>query len=180
MNSFADVPAMIAACGASRGKVYLVGAGPGDPELLTVKAIRAIRQATVLLVDDLVGEGVLRYARRSARIASDGPRIRAVLTIGTIGLTAAEIDAMPALELVCALGVGYENIDVEHARAGAQEREQVLRRVCVLRPGRHISVSACGRVDGGGDAPCAARRWSRRARCTCRCSLVSGARRPGA
>ncbi|CAG1018372.1 partial Uroporphyrinogen-III C-methyltransferase, partial [Burkholderiaceae bacterium] len=38
----------------STHKVQLVGAGPGDPELLTVKAIRAIRSATVLLVDDLV------------------------------------------------------------------------------------------------------------------------------
>ena len=55
-------------------RIHLVGAGPGDPELLTVKAIRAIRQATVLLVDDLVGTGVLRYARRSARIVEVGKR----------------------------------------------------------------------------------------------------------
>ena len=54
--------------------VHLVGAGPGDPELLTVKAVRAIRRATVLLVDDLVGDGVLRYARRSARIVHVGKR----------------------------------------------------------------------------------------------------------
>lgn len=54
--------------------VYLVGAGPGDPELLTIKAVRAIRRATVLLVDDLVGEGVLRYARKSARIVHVGKR----------------------------------------------------------------------------------------------------------
>ena len=54
--------------------VHLVGAGPGDPELLTLKAIRAIRAATVLLVDDLVGDGVLRYARRSARIVHVGKR----------------------------------------------------------------------------------------------------------
>jgi uroporphyrin-III C-methyltransferase len=56
------------------GSVTLVGAGPGDPELLTLKAIRAIRAATVLLVDDLVGDGVLRYARRSARIVHVGKR----------------------------------------------------------------------------------------------------------
>lgn len=54
--------------------VCLVGAGPGDPELLTIKAVRAIRRATVLLVDDLVGDGVLRYARRSARIVHVGKR----------------------------------------------------------------------------------------------------------
>ena len=57
-----------------RPVVHLVGAGPGDPDLLTLKAVRAIRQATVLLVDDLVGDGVLRYARRSARIVPVGKR----------------------------------------------------------------------------------------------------------
>jgi len=60
--------------------VHLVGAGPGDPELLTVKAVRAIRHATVLLVDDLVGAGVLRYARRSARIIRVGKRGRCAST----------------------------------------------------------------------------------------------------
>jgi uroporphyrin-III C-methyltransferase len=54
--------------------VRLVGAGPGDPDLLTRKALRAIRQATVLLVDDLVSDAVLRYARRSARIVHVGKR----------------------------------------------------------------------------------------------------------
>ena len=56
------------------GRVTLVGAGPGDPELLTIKAVRAIRAATVLLVDDLVGDAVLRHARRSTRIVHVGKR----------------------------------------------------------------------------------------------------------
>ena len=56
------------------GSVALVGAGPGDPDLLTIKAVRAIRRATVLLVDDLVGDGVLRYARKAARIVHVGKR----------------------------------------------------------------------------------------------------------
>lgn len=57
-------------------------------------------------------------AERAARIASpDARRIRAVLTIGTVGLTAAEIDALPALEVVCALGVGHERIDATAARS---------------------------------------------------------------
>jgi uroporphyrin-III C-methyltransferase len=56
------------------GHVSLVGAGPGDPELLTLAAVRAIRRATVLLVDDLVGNGVLRFARRSARLIHVGKR----------------------------------------------------------------------------------------------------------
>jgi uroporphyrin-III C-methyltransferase len=58
----------------SAGQITLVGAGPGDPELLTLKAVRAIRAATVLLVDDLVNDAVLRYARKSARIVHVGKR----------------------------------------------------------------------------------------------------------
>ena len=42
--------------------VHLVGAGPGDPELLTLKAVRVLRAATVILVDDLVGPQVLAVA----------------------------------------------------------------------------------------------------------------------
>ncbi len=58
----------------ARGEVALVGAGPGDPQLLTLAAVRAIRRATVILADDLVGAGVLRFARRSARIVHVGKR----------------------------------------------------------------------------------------------------------
>ncbi len=54
--------------------VTLIGAGPGDPELLTLKAIKALRRATVALVDDLVQPGVLRYLRRSARVVPVGKR----------------------------------------------------------------------------------------------------------
>jgi uroporphyrin-III C-methyltransferase len=54
--------------------VALVGAGPGDPDLLTIQAVKAIRRATVLLVDHLVGDGVLRYARKSARVIHVGKR----------------------------------------------------------------------------------------------------------
>jgi uroporphyrin-III C-methyltransferase len=58
----------------NNGKVTLVGAGPGDPELLTLKAIKAIQAATVLFVDDLVSEGVVAYARPGARIVYVGKR----------------------------------------------------------------------------------------------------------
>ncbi len=54
---------------------------------------------------------------RAQHIAADGAVVRAVLTNGTTGLKAAEIDAMPALEVVCALGVGYENVDVAHCKS---------------------------------------------------------------
>jgi uroporphyrin-III C-methyltransferase len=56
------------------GTVTLVGAGPGDPELLTLKAVRAIGAATVLLVDDLVNEAVLEHASPNARIVHVGKR----------------------------------------------------------------------------------------------------------
>ena len=52
----------------------LVGAGPGDPELLTIKALKAIRAATVLLVDDLVSDAIVALARRSTRIVHVGKR----------------------------------------------------------------------------------------------------------
>jgi uroporphyrin-III C-methyltransferase len=54
--------------------VTLLGAGPGDPDLLTVKAVKALRRATVALVDDLVDPGVLRYLKRSARVVPVGKR----------------------------------------------------------------------------------------------------------
>ncbi|MFT3801509.1 MAG: 2-hydroxyacid dehydrogenase [Burkholderiaceae bacterium] len=56
-------------------------------------------------------------ARRAQAVAEHGARVRLVLTNGSTGLTAAEIDAMPGLTLASALGAGYENIDVAHARA---------------------------------------------------------------
>jgi uroporphyrin-III C-methyltransferase/precorrin-2 dehydrogenase/sirohydrochlorin ferrochelatase len=49
------------------GSVALVGAGPGDPELLTLKAVRALRTADVILYDDLVAPEILDFARREAK-----------------------------------------------------------------------------------------------------------------
>jgi uroporphyrin-III C-methyltransferase len=56
------------------GKVTLVGAGPGDPELLTLKALKAIQSATLLLVDDLVSREVVAHAPKTARIVYVGKR----------------------------------------------------------------------------------------------------------
>lgn len=55
-------------------KVTLVGAGPGDPDLLTVKAVKAIQAAEVLLVDDLVSDAIMALAPASARIVHVGKR----------------------------------------------------------------------------------------------------------
>jgi len=49
------------------GSVVLVGAGPGDPELLTLRAVRALQSADVILIDDLVSPQVLDFARREAK-----------------------------------------------------------------------------------------------------------------
>ena len=57
-----------------RGRVWLIGAGPGDPELLTLKAVRALEQADVVLVDDLVDRRVLAHARAGARVIAVGKR----------------------------------------------------------------------------------------------------------
>jgi uroporphyrin-III C-methyltransferase / precorrin-2 dehydrogenase / sirohydrochlorin ferrochelatase len=78
------------------GQVFLVGAGPGDPDLLTVKATRLIHAADVILHDDLVPQAILDIAR-DAEIVNVGKRC------GTKRITQDEINALM----------------VEHARAGS-------------------------------------------------------------
>lgn len=56
------------------GKVYLVGAGPGDPELLTVKALRLIRTADAVLHDDLVTPEILKLIPPTAQVHNMGKR----------------------------------------------------------------------------------------------------------
>ena len=73
---------------ASGGEVYLVGAGPGDPDLLTVKAVRLIRTAEVILHDDLVPQAILDYASPLAEVVNVGKRC------GTKTITQEEINAL--------------------------------------------------------------------------------------
>jgi uroporphyrin-III C-methyltransferase/precorrin-2 dehydrogenase/sirohydrochlorin ferrochelatase len=63
----ADLPMLVATTPVERGSVALVGAGPGDPELLTLKALRALQAADVILYDRLVSPEVLELARREAK-----------------------------------------------------------------------------------------------------------------
>src|SRR3984957_11222785 len=85
-----------AAAGPAVGEVTLVGAGPGDPELLTLKALRALQDADVILHDRLVAGAVLDFARR------DAERICVGKSAGGAGATQAKIN-----ELL-----------IEHARRG--------------------------------------------------------------
>jgi uroporphyrin-III C-methyltransferase len=68
------------------GKVYLVGAGPGDPDLLTRKAWRVLQSADVILHDDLVSEEILRVLPRMAQVVNVGKRC------GTKGISQLEIN----------------------------------------------------------------------------------------
>jgi uroporphyrin-III C-methyltransferase len=72
----------------SSGTVYLVGAGPGDPELLTVKAMRLIQSVQVILHDDLVPQAILDLASPSAEIVNVGKRC------GTKTISQEEINAL--------------------------------------------------------------------------------------
>jgi uroporphyrin-III C-methyltransferase/precorrin-2 dehydrogenase/sirohydrochlorin ferrochelatase len=66
---------------AQRGMVHLVGAGPGDPELLTLKAVRRIREAEVAVIDHLVAEAILTLLpRRCERIYAGKERANHSLT----------------------------------------------------------------------------------------------------
>jgi uroporphyrin-III C-methyltransferase/precorrin-2 dehydrogenase/sirohydrochlorin ferrochelatase len=72
----------------AHGEVTLVGAGPGDPELLTLKALRALQDADLILYDRLVPPAVLDLARR------DAARICVGKAAGKIGSTQEEINAL--------------------------------------------------------------------------------------
>jgi len=70
------------------GSVYLVGAGPGDPELLTLKSVRLIESADVILHDDLVPQSILDLARSGAEVMNVGKRC------GAKNITQEEINSL--------------------------------------------------------------------------------------
>ena len=72
----------------AEGRLFLVGAGPGDPDLLTVKALRLIRSADVILHDDLVTLAILELASAGAEVVNVGKRC------GTKNITQEEIHAL--------------------------------------------------------------------------------------
>lgn len=72
LPDYSEVPRRLPA--PTGGRVTLVGAGPGDAELLTIKALRALQSADVILFDDLISDEVLELARREARRMLVGKR----------------------------------------------------------------------------------------------------------
>jgi uroporphyrin-III C-methyltransferase len=70
------------------GKVYLVGAGPGDPELLTLKALRLLKSADVVLHDDLISPEILAFIPASTEVRNVGKRF------GRKKISQAEINAL--------------------------------------------------------------------------------------
>ena len=60
----------------TKGRVYLVGAGPGDPKLITVYGMECIQKADVILYDRLVSEELLKYAKDDAELIFCGKHAR--------------------------------------------------------------------------------------------------------
>jgi uroporphyrinogen III methyltransferase/synthase len=57
-----------------QGKVYIIGAGPGDPGLITVKGLRCLKEADVIIYDHLVNEEIIRQMKESARLIYAGKK----------------------------------------------------------------------------------------------------------
>ena len=111
-----------------QGRVLLVGAGPGDPELLTMKAIRALKAADVVFYDKLVGDGVLELARREAELISVG-KAKGAHSVPQAQINALLVARAKAGETVVRLkggdpfifGRGGEELDALRAEAIAVE-----------------------------------------------------------
>jgi len=108
-----------------KGVVYLVGAGPGDPELLTVRALRLLESADVVLHDDLVPAEVLALVHRHALVTSVGKRCGRP-RITQAGIHALMIESARAGQSVVRLKSGDPLV---FGRAG--EEIAALRAACV-------------------------------------------------
>ena len=110
---------------AEKGRVYLVGAGPGDPELLTVRALRLLASADAILYDDLVPSAILELASASALVVSVGKRC------GTKRVTQAQIHSL-------LIEMSRNGLSVVRLKSGdplifgrAAEEMDALREACV-------------------------------------------------
>ena len=85
------------------------------PVLLILIAMSRARRARLAEVFEIINAPDARS--RAEALPRDGARVQIVLTNGSVGLNAMEIDQLPVLTLACAMGAGFENVAVEHARA---------------------------------------------------------------
>ena len=142
----------------SPGTIWLVGAGPGDPDLLTRKAEKLIGAASIIFYDSLVGKGVLELAPRSARLVPVGKRsgrhskdqrsindmlVEAVKAgesvvrlkggdVGIFGRAAEEMDALAAHGIACHICPGITAASAAAASAGVSLTLRGLARKLVL------------------------------------------------
>lgn len=123
----------------AKGKIILVGAGPGDPELLTLKAVRALQSADVVLFDDLAPDGALSLARREAQRISVGKRGHAP-SVGQQDISSLLVDLGLQGKVVVRLKggdplvFGRANEELAAARAAGLE--------CVIVPGVTAALAA--------------------------------------
>ena len=112
------------------GRCVLVGAGPGDPDLLTLKAVKAIQRATLLLVDDLVSDSIVALAAPGVRVVHVGKRGGCQSTPQAF-IEKLMVQAVQAGEQVVRLKGGDPFVfgrggeEVEHLRAAGIEVEVV-------------------------------------------------------
>lgn len=107
---------------AAEGIVYLVGAGPGDPELLTLRALRVLQEADIIVHDRLIGPCILEYARR------DADRIYVGKTPGSHARTQDEVNALLARHARAGSRVAWlKGGDPFIFGRGGEEREYLLR-----------------------------------------------------
>ncbi len=147
------------------GKIYLVGAGPGDPELLTVKAHSLLRRADLILHDDLVPEAIVALAGPHARVINVGKRCGAKTVTqpeinrlmiafalsgmevvrlksgdpGIFGRLAEELDALAAANVACEIVPGITTALAAAASIGVALTDRRSSSKLVIVSGHHAN-----------------------------------------